>query len=250
MPTQYSIPSDLPDRLKDMIKNYGLYALAGSALAGAAGLGFAYGNKPIDESPKQRRKRLIKSFIYPALTTAAGLSGIGLGKAIWDANNINSKALTDKASEVEEAYKDFKEVNSSLLANKARNAYQSLSKTIGETFVEHPGASGGAAYGVYRGLKNSNPKDFIESASKGIPNMGKSVKGVMQEIKAQPNLIKKAPKLIKIVKNPLKEGTKSIVKPFIKWLLSLGTKAAIGAGVGQLSEDTLRNSYNYMTTND
>jgi hypothetical protein len=161
-------------------KVYGLPALLASLTTGGINAYLASESNPINETPSQRRRRLLKAFIQPAGITAALATALGVGKAIYDVNlsDVLTKKDEKAAAKVNENIKNgityqrnsdgkIVEVNKNNLENhktlkvKALNAVADLGGDIMKTVAEEPvegairgAASFGGAIALDRSIKN------------------------------------------------------------------------------------------------
>lgn len=72
------------DNLSNMASKYAIPALLATAGTGAIGGLLASDNKIDFESPSDRRKRILRSTLFPALTTAGAIAAFGGAKALSD----------------------------------------------------------------------------------------------------------------------------------------------------------------------
>lgn len=89
---------EFKNKITDIAKSYALPTLIASAGTGALGAYLASRNEIQHESPKARRKRILRSALFPSLTSLAiagsigtinALSGIDTDKEIDDPNSFN-----------------------------------------------------------------------------------------------------------------------------------------------------------------
>ena len=197
------------DNLKDIASKYALPALLASAGTGAIGGILASNNVIEHESKAARRKRILRSILFPALTTAAISGTAGLAGAVSD---IDTESL-DKAIGVSDD-------------NRFLSAIKDSAKPLG--------ALGGAAWGG--GLEVSMPstKDsFLNSAKNKMQKATKSFK---------PNLF--TPLLYNAgTKESTIDGSKTLLRllgekgarfiPRARWNNKLG-RTALGTLIGYL----------------
>lgn len=85
--------NNFTSNFSSLAKKYGPAMLIASLAMGAGNSYLASKAKPANETARQRRNRLLRSFFSPAATTAIGLTALGAAKSLWDSPNINSKSL-------------------------------------------------------------------------------------------------------------------------------------------------------------
>ena len=105
------------DQLKNTMVDYGPYIALGGIGAGGINAYLSSRSAPLNETPSQRRRRLLKAFLLPAGLTTAALGSAAVGKALYDASakdllseETNKKLeLIDKAEKLKESQKGIAE---------------------------------------------------------------------------------------------------------------------------------------------
>lgn len=105
------------DQLKNTMVDYGPYIALGGIGAGGINAYLSSRTAPLNETPSQRRRRLLKAFLLPAGLTTAALGSAAIGKALYDASaedllseETNKKLeLIDKAEKLKESQKGITE---------------------------------------------------------------------------------------------------------------------------------------------
>lgn len=93
----------------EIAKKYGPAAIVASLLLGGANTYLAAKTKPANETAKQRRRRLLRSFLLPSLTAAGGVAALGAAKALYDTPSIDSKATIETNKALGAIVKEHKE---------------------------------------------------------------------------------------------------------------------------------------------
>ena len=146
MPTFLS-NTDFLDKLKNVFKNPKFWAPALAATVGAGAIGgiSAGLSKRKIETPRQRRRRILRSILLPSLLTAgaAGLGGIGLAAANLDSLQFSS----EEDRKAEDAVRAEKE-----RTNQIRDSLLNKSVDIGglAAHATAAGVGGLAGYGMNR----------------------------------------------------------------------------------------------------
>lgn len=102
MPVPFIDNSDFTHQLKSITSKYWPAAIAATVAAGGLGGLLASKSKPINETPRQRRRRIMRAILLPALSTAGGAAALGLGAAAYNMTNLRNSD-PDFAQKVEEA---------------------------------------------------------------------------------------------------------------------------------------------------
>lgn len=105
------------DQLKNTMVDYGPYIALGGIGAGGLNAYLSSRTSPLNETPAQRRRRLLKAFLLPAGLTTAALGSAAVGKALYDASakdllseDTNKKLdLIEKAQEIKDSQKSIAE---------------------------------------------------------------------------------------------------------------------------------------------
>ena len=105
MPVPFIDNSDFTHQLKSITSKYWPAALAATVAAGGLGGLLASNSKPINETPRQRRRRILRAILLPALSTAGGAAALGLGAAAYNMKNLrnsdpNFEQKIEKAQEI------------------------------------------------------------------------------------------------------------------------------------------------------
>lgn len=90
MPVPFIDNSDFTHQLKSITSKYWPAALAATVAAGGLGGLLASNSKPINETPRQRRRRILRAILLPALSTAGGAAALGLGAAAYNMKNLRN----------------------------------------------------------------------------------------------------------------------------------------------------------------
>lgn len=102
MPTPFIDNSDFTHQLKSITSKYWPAALAATVAAGGLGGLLTSNSKPINETPRQRRRRILRAILLPALSTAGGAAALGLGAAAYNMKNLRNSD-PDFAQKIEKA---------------------------------------------------------------------------------------------------------------------------------------------------
>lgn len=107
--TDYLKSDDFKDKLTETAKNFALPALLATVGSGAVGGYLASKNKIDFESPKERRKRILKSILFPAITggAVAGLAGGASLLSDIDTEKIDKKNVGSDDSILDFAAKNL-----------------------------------------------------------------------------------------------------------------------------------------------
>lgn len=90
MPVPFIDNSDFTHQLKSITSKYWPAAIAATVAAGGLGGLLASDSKPINETPRQRRRRIMRAILLPALSTAGGAAALGLGAAAYNMTNLRN----------------------------------------------------------------------------------------------------------------------------------------------------------------
>ena len=90
MPVPFIDNSDFTHQLKSITSKYWPAAIAATVAAGGLGGLLASNSKPINETPRQRRRRILRAILLPALSTAGGAAALGLGAAAYNMKNLRN----------------------------------------------------------------------------------------------------------------------------------------------------------------
>lgn len=167
------------DQLKNTMVDYGPYIALGGIGAGGINAYLSSRSAPLNETPSQRRRRLLKAFLLPAGLTTAALGSAAVGKALYDASakdllseETNKKLeLIDKAEKLKESQKGIAE----RAAEKTKD-YFFPDATTGAT----TGVSGLTSYVVLNkiepqvmaNLKEKFPEKFKGNKAISVPKSG------------------------------------------------------------------------------
>ena len=145
MPVPFIDNSDFTHQLKSITSKYWPAAIAATVAAGGLGGLLASSSKPINETPRQRRRRIMRAILLPALSTAGGAAALGLGAAAYNMKNLRNSD-PNFAQKIEKAQE--------ILDNRTENRNRAVATGV---------LSVGSAYGtpkVLRAISSKAPKTW------------------------------------------------------------------------------------------
>lgn len=161
MPTPFIDNSDFTHQLKSITSKYWPAALAATVAAGGLGGLLASNSKPINETPRQRRRRILRAILLPALSTAGGAAALGLGAAAYSMKNLRNSD-PDFAQKIEKAQE--------ILDNRTENRNRAIATGV---------LSAGSVYATPKALRVFSSK--LPKAYKFLGEVVNKARGAVKE---------------------------------------------------------------------
>lgn len=210
MPVPFIDNSDFTHQLKSITSKYWPAALAATVAAGGLGGLLASNSKPINETPRQRRRRILRAILLPALSTAGGAAALGLGAAAYNMKNLRNS-----------------DPNFAQKAEKAQEILDNRTENRNRAFVTG-GLSLGSAYAtpkILRGLRSKFPKTL-----KLLGEVGNKARAIVEDFSSS-----------KLIGN---------TSPVVKKVMPVAKEVAPHIGVGYVLDSVAHPLYDNVLGTD
>lgn len=201
--------SDFTYRLQDIASRYWPAALAATLGSGLIGGGLAWKTKPLNETPAQRRKRILKAALLPMLGVGAGSAALmGAGAA------LNMTSLGHNLNTPEGRKARLKEIGD-----------ERFNTRVADTLNYGATAGAGIAGGV---LGARLPAVADKALSSYKPDTNSTTNRLLTPVEKQPTM-----KVTKAQKAKVRGARKLMALPYLNQIISylVKRKAPVASGV-------------------